>query len=190
MSLLFSVQFSFNLQPLFWQRRCLPNKTSLLLPNQQLQHTSFLYQHSKSNPTPSCKANQYQPLAQQTGIDKPILAQQQLHYRSCMFHRCTFEQVDRVAALESYSCSCLCIQGGSFGMSHRHSQVSLCLKSGEFGYSLCSLLSHHSRGFAKNTCHRRRRCISSSAVSKEMGAADSSFINLSGFVSFLFSPIR
>ncbi|PIA52330.1 hypothetical protein AQUCO_01000296v1 [Aquilegia coerulea] len=56
--------------------------------------------------------------------------------------------------LESCNWSCRLTQGGSVGLNHRVSPVSLCLKSGDLGFFLFFLLSHHSCGLTKKTCHR------------------------------------
>lgn len=75
--------------------------------------------------------------------------------------------------LESSNWSCFVTQGGSFGEIHRHSPVSLCLKSGLPGYRLLRLLSHHSCGLAKKICHKCRRLVSSILLSNAPKIASS-----------------
>lgn len=64
-----------------------------------------------------------------------------------------------LAVPASRSSSCFLIQGGSSCRIHKDSFVSLCLKSGPLGYFLSFLLSHHSCGFARNICHKRKRSL-------------------------------
>lgn len=80
--------------------------------------------------------------------------------KSLVFHSWTSDQPlhspDGFFNLESYRWRYFVTQGGSSGRSHKHSRVSLCLKSGYLEFGLHCLLSHHSYGLAKNTCHKWR----------------------------------